>query len=137
MTAPILAAALCTMAGHAPACDRARAVAPIILAEARDLDPLLIGALMFRESAFRPDALSSKGAVGLMQVMPTGDSERYCRRELARLWEPRANVRCAVRLLRRGLRLCGSIEGALSRYVMGRCGKSKSATRVLDLIGGD
>jgi soluble lytic murein transglycosylase len=57
----------------------------IILAEARsrDLDPWLVAGLIRRESLFQPRAVSSAGAIGLMQVMPnTG-------RELAR----RAGVR--------------------------------------------
>jgi soluble lytic murein transglycosylase len=37
----------------------------------RDLDPLLVLALIRKESLYRSDAVSSAGAVGLMQVMPT------------------------------------------------------------------
>jgi soluble lytic murein transglycosylase len=35
-----------------------------------NLDPLLVAAVIRVESKFRPDAVSRKGAVGLMQVMP-------------------------------------------------------------------
>ena len=34
------------------------------------LDPLLVVSVMYVESGFREDAVSPKGAVGLMQVMP-------------------------------------------------------------------
>jgi len=34
------------------------------------IDPLLLHAIVARESAYRPGAISSKGALGLMQVMP-------------------------------------------------------------------
>lgn len=47
------------------------------------LDPSLTFALLRKESAFRPDAVSSAGAMGLMQVMPqTG-------RQMARLQDSR------------------------------------------------
>ena len=34
------------------------------------IDPLLLHAIVAKESAYRPGAISSKGALGLMQVMP-------------------------------------------------------------------
>lgn len=39
-------------------------------AELNDLDPMLVAAVIRVESRFRPDAVSSRGALGLMQVMP-------------------------------------------------------------------
>lgn len=54
------------------------------VARERDLDPILLAALIRQESAFDPDIRSSAGAVGLMQVMPaTG-------RQLARAVGPEA-----------------------------------------------
>lgn len=40
------------------------------VAASHRIDPLLLGAIVARESAGRADAVSAKGAVGLMQVMP-------------------------------------------------------------------
>jgi soluble lytic murein transglycosylase len=45
----------------------------LVVREAREVgvDPLLLAALIRQESAFVPDIVSSAGAIGLMQVMPT------------------------------------------------------------------
>ncbi|MBF0274911.1 MAG: DUF3808 domain-containing protein [Nitrospinae bacterium] len=50
-----------------------RAYLPIVnqIANKYDLDPMYVWALMRTESAFRPKVVSSAGAVGLMQLMPT------------------------------------------------------------------
>lgn len=50
-----------------------RAYRPLVerLAKENGIDPLLVWSIMRIESAYRPDAVSSAGAVGLMQLMPT------------------------------------------------------------------
>lgn len=55
-----------------------RPFAASIEAAARDagVDPELVHAVIAVESAYRPDALSPKGAVGLMQVLPE-TAQRY------------------------------------------------------------
>src|SRR5581483_8991797 len=40
-------------------------------AREHDLDPALMAAVIYQESKFRPDARSSSGAIGLMQLTPT------------------------------------------------------------------
>lgn len=42
----------------------------IVSRESRELDPLLVIALIKVESGFREDAVSPAGAIGLMQIMP-------------------------------------------------------------------
>lgn len=57
---------------------RKQRLAPLIERVARDnqLRPALVHAVVRAESAYRSDAVSSKGAVGLMQLMPA-TAERY------------------------------------------------------------
>jgi len=50
----------------------ADALADLVVAEARraGIDPLMVAAVIARESSFRTHAVSHKGAVGLMQIRP-------------------------------------------------------------------
>ena len=89
------------------------------------LDPNLVKAVIAVESAFDPHALSAKGAVGLMQVIPdTG--ERYglagdARRSIAQLLlDPATNLRIGTRYLRDLLdRFENSLPLALAAYNAG------------------
>lgn len=60
------------------------------------LDPALVHALIHVESAHRADAISPKGAIGLMQLMP--DTARRFGSENA--LDPKANLRAGTRYLR-------------------------------------
>ena len=71
----------------------------IISSEARlnDLDPLLVAAVAYVESSFAEEALSTKGARGLMQIMPETGS--WAAEQLGlegftigHLFEPRVNI---------------------------------------------
>lgn len=74
-------------------------------ASANGLDPALVKAVVAVESAFDPRAVSDKGAVGLMQVLPE-TAERYgiaprAGRSIAeRLTDPATNLRIGTRYLR-------------------------------------
>jgi soluble lytic murein transglycosylase-like protein len=101
-------------------------------AKLQHLDPALVRAIIAVESSFDPDAVSPKGAVGLMQVIPeTG--ERYgiaddgMRTVAQKLRDPEVNVRVGTRYLRDlialfandlGLALAAynAGEGAVARY---------------------
>ena len=74
-------------------------------AKAQNLDPALVRAVITVESAFDPDALSPKGALGLMQVIP-GTAARYGltddrkRTAVQKLLDPATNLRIGTRYLR-------------------------------------
>lgn len=69
------------------------------------LEPALLKAVMAAESGFNPAAVSPKGAIGLMQIMPAtaeryglqGDSKRTLLQKLA---DPIINIRLGARYLR-------------------------------------
>ncbi|MFC4518657.1 lytic transglycosylase domain-containing protein [Cupriavidus pinatubonensis] len=82
-------------------------VEPMIrqIADKQDVDPALVKAVMAVESGFNPSAVSPKGAIGLMQVIPdtgarfgvSGDARRSVEEKLA---DPRTNISAGVRYLR-------------------------------------
>ncbi len=69
------------------------------------VDPLLVAALISRESSFRPAAVSQAGAVGLMQLRPFVAKDVAARTD--EIWsgphtlrEPKLNIRLGVRYYR-------------------------------------
>ncbi|QIA26451.1 lytic transglycosylase domain-containing protein [Thermaerobacter sp. PB12/4term] len=75
-------------------------MAALIQREARacGLDPLLVAAVIRRESGFEPRAVSSRGARGLMQLMPETGAWAASRLGIEgfhpdRLFEPEVNLR--------------------------------------------
>ncbi len=81
-----------------------------------DLDPKLVQAVIDVESAGNPLAVSDKGAVGLMQLMPDTARELGVRDRK----DPRQNVQAGARYLRRLLdRFQGDLERALAAYNAG------------------
>jgi soluble lytic murein transglycosylase-like protein len=64
------------------------------------VDPKLIMAQMKQESGGNPQAVSSAGAIGLMQIMPeTARVECGLTRE--QLFNPELNIQCGVKYLRK------------------------------------
>ncbi len=88
---------------------------------ARDarVDPLLILAVMSIESSFDPDAQSSKGAQGLMQVLTRVHKEKFAPfGGPASAFDPVANIRVGTQILKHYLAVGGgSFEAALKYYV--------------------
>ncbi len=82
------------------------------------IDPTLILAVMAVESGFNPFAQSSVGAQGLMQVMTKVHEQKYqgFGGSLA-AFDPVANVRVGVNVLKECISRAGSTEGGLKLYV--------------------
>jgi soluble lytic murein transglycosylase len=88
------------------------------------LDPALVASVIYRESRFTPDSRSSKGAVGLMQVLP--DTARFIAAQANRpspspdrLEEPDVNIAYGTWYLRYLLDRHGSVASALAAYNAG------------------
>ena len=88
------------------------------------VDRELINALIAVESGFNDKALSSKGAVGLMQLMPS-TAQRFMPKDLAadkiaqRLAEPRTNIAVGTRLMADLLKRHRRIDVALAAWSAG------------------
>jgi soluble lytic murein transglycosylase-like protein len=80
------------------------------------VDPKLVDALVRVESSYDPRAVSRKGAMGLMQLMPdTAD-----RLEVGDPFDPEENVRAGVKELSRLVdRYAGNLQLALAAYNAG------------------
>lgn len=93
-------------------------------AMAHGVDEELLKAIIAVESGFDAKAVSPRGAVGLMQLMPVS-ADRYAlpteRREPAarRLLDPRTNVHTGARMLADLIRRFGGIDLALAAWNAG------------------
>ena len=95
-------------------------------AESTSVAPELIRSVMRQESGFRPCAVSAKGALGLMQLVPATASELG----VTDAFDPAANVLGGARLLKLLLdRYGGDLSLALSAYNAGT-GRVDAATGV-------
>jgi hypothetical protein len=80
------------------------------------LDPLLVDALVQVESGYDPSAVSRKGAMGLMQLMP----QTARRLNVSNPFDPEQNVRAGVREFQRLIdRYSGDLVLALAAYNAG------------------
>lgn len=65
-------------------------------AEQRNLKPQLIKAISVVESGANANAVSPKGAIGLMQVMPNTAKDYHCKN----LFDPEDNIDCGTKILK-------------------------------------
>jgi soluble lytic murein transglycosylase len=96
---------------------------PIIERSAAEfqLDPFLVAAVIREESRFNPDAVSSVGAIGLMQMMPA--TAGWAARHMGipapasdALLRPEVNIRIGCWYLRYLIRRHANVEEALAAY---------------------
>jgi len=94
-------------------------------AKSQNLDPALVRAVITVESAFDPEALSPKGALGLMQVIPEtaaryGLTDDRKQTVVQKLLDPATNLRIGTRYLRDLLVLfADDVSLALAAYNAG------------------
>ena len=84
------------------------------MSEAHGVDPLLVRALIQVESKYNPRARSSKGAMGLMQLMPQTVREYNLRNP----YDPKTNIEAGIKRLKSLIDKWG-VELALAAYNAG------------------
>ncbi len=106
--------------------------------QAHNLDYELLKAVIAAESGFDAQAVSPKGAIGLMQVIPataerfgvTGDARAPVAQKLT---DPRTNIRTGTRYLRHLLNLFeGKLDLALAAYNAGEGAVQRAGNRIPD-----
>lgn len=105
-------------------------------ADANQLDMSLLHAVIATESGFNPAAVSPKGAVGLMQVMPT-TAQRYGLANdrggtvSAKLTDPKTNIHTGARYLRDLINMFpGQLELAVAAYNAGEGAVQKAGNKI-------
>lgn len=105
-------------------------------ADANQLDMALLQAVIHTESRFNPTAVSPKGAVGLMQVMPA-TAERYGLANdqrgtvSAKLTDPKTNIQTGARYLRDLINMFpGQLELAVAAYNAGEGAVQKAGNKI-------
>lgn len=86
----------------------------VSMAQAHGVDPMLVGALIEVESNYRARARSRRGAMGLMQLMPSTARQYNVRNP----YDPAANIAAGVKHLK-GLIDRWGVELALAAYNAG------------------
>jgi soluble lytic murein transglycosylase-like protein len=114
------------------------AIKPLLrsAADANQLDMALLQAVIAAESGFDPSAVSPKGAVGLMQVMPA-TAQRYGVASdrggsvAVKLTDPRTNINTGARYLRDLVKLFpGQLELAVAAYNAGEGAVQKAGNKI-------
>ncbi|MGZ0051986.1 lytic transglycosylase domain-containing protein [Brevibacillus gelatini] len=82
-----------------------------------DIDPVLVAAIIWQESRFRYDAVSTKGARGLMQVMPRTAKGMQVNPD--KLFDPVVNMRTGVAYLSMLRKKYGDMRISIIAYNQG------------------
>jgi hypothetical protein len=105
-------------------------------AKANELDSALVKAMVAAESGYEPTAVSPKGALGLMQVIPEtaaryGVTDDRKQTVTQKLFDPATNLRIGTRYLRDLLRLFDhDLELALAAYNAGEATVQRYDNRI-------
>ncbi|HEW97173.1 MAG: hypothetical protein DRR16_23575 [Candidatus Parabeggiatoa sp. nov. 3] len=83
-----------------------------------NVDPALVCAIINQESRWNPNAVSPKGAIGLMQIMPS-TGKQACGLNKEQLYNPADNIDCGVSYFTKLLNRFGSEKLALCAYNAG------------------
>jgi soluble lytic murein transglycosylase-like protein len=104
-------------------------LAPMVDAAARRymLDRVTLVALMYVESRCQTHAVSRRGAIGLLQVLPRSPAAN--RRTSAQLRDPAENIPTGARWLSLMTVWCGGLPAGLGAYNSGSCTKSRRFAR--------
>jgi soluble lytic murein transglycosylase-like protein len=86
------------------------------MSEAHGVDPLLVRALIQVESNYKPRARSPKGAMGLMQLMPSTARTYNVRNP----FDPKANIEAGIKHLKSLIDRFNDVKLALASYNAGQ-----------------
>jgi len=97
------------------------------------VDMELLKAIITVESGFKVDAVSPRGALGLMQLTPDA-GERYGKtRDRKALLNPKTNIEAGARMLADLIRRFGRIDAALAAWNAGEGTVRRAGNRVPDI----
>ena len=103
-----------------------------LIGQERQIDPLLIVAIIGIESRFNPFAESTMGAQGLMQVIPRFHKDKLPTNKGAKpLLDPVTNIRVGVRVLEEAIRRSGSLVAGLQSYAGSSDPQARYSSKVL------
>ena len=103
------------------------------IGQERQIDPLLIVAIIGIESRFNPFAESSMGAQGLMQVIPRFHKDKLPKGKKGSkpLLDPATNIRIGVHVLEQAIRRSGSLVAGLQSYGGSSDSRARYSRKVL------
>lgn len=109
------------VAGLQPRLDPStvKAVVSAVYDHCGTLSPSLVIHLIFRESAFNQMAVSSKGAVGLMQIMMRFHKKTLGKTTRYELFRIDTNIKHGCKILMEYMEMSKTLTEALKRYVGG------------------
>ena len=104
------------------------------LAAARSgVDMELLKAVITVESGYKRDAVSPRGAMGLMQITPDAAARYASAADAQRMLDPRVNVMTGARMLADLIKRFGRIDAALAAWNAGEGTVRKAGGRVPDI----